>query len=175
MTNSRSERVEAEYLEYEFIPPLNLPESWSMSWDRQIEAALAWQAALEMESFDRADEKATRTKPTMRTLTRMTTLLESVRERLLQIQSESANVAIAEMGLRQLPSSGEGTNDAFTPLHAEHAQRFDVLARSAFDIATMAQAEIARLVGLVSGTTSKYADRRQRAALIDFPDRRKAA
>jgi len=175
MRNTKSERVEAEYLEYEFVPPLDVPESWATSWDRQIEAALAWQAALDSESYEGGERAVRRTVPTMRTVTRMTTLLESVRERLLQIQSEAANVAIAEMGLRQLPSAGEGSNDAFTPLHGDNAQRFDALARSSFDVATMMQAEIARLVGLVSGATSQYADRRQRAALIDFPDRRKAA
>lgn len=173
MMNSKIERVEAEYLEYEFVPPLDMPETWAQSWERQIEAALEWQAALEMQRAE--GDGVRRPVPTMRTLTRMNTLLEAVRERLLQIQSEAANVAIAEMGRRQLPSEAEGgSNDAFTPLHPDNAQRLDALARAAFDVAGMAQTEIARAVGLVTSGT-KYADRRQRAALIDFPDRRQAA
>lgn len=32
-------------LECEFIPPVDLPETWGLAWDRQVEAALAWQAA----------------------------------------------------------------------------------------------------------------------------------
>lgn len=168
------ERVEAAYLEYEFIPPLELPETWGPSWDRQIEAVAAWQAALDTDRLE-GPIGGSRPAPTMRTLARMNTLLESVRERVAQIQSEAANVAIAEMGRRQLPATGEGAQDAFTPLHGENAQRFESLARTAFDVATMAQTEIARLVGLLGVPAAPVAERRHGSALIDFPDRRKAA
>jgi len=38
-------QLAANKLECEFIPPLDLPETWGLAWDRQIEAALAWQTA----------------------------------------------------------------------------------------------------------------------------------
>jgi len=38
-------QLNANKLECEFIPPLDLPETWGLAWDRQIDAARAWQAA----------------------------------------------------------------------------------------------------------------------------------
>lgn len=35
----------ARNLESEFIPPLDFPETWGMSWDKQVAATLAWQEA----------------------------------------------------------------------------------------------------------------------------------
>lgn len=43
MKNS-SGQLAVHKLECEFIPPLDLPETWGLAWDRQIEAALAWQS-----------------------------------------------------------------------------------------------------------------------------------
>ena len=38
-------QLAANKFECEFIPPLDLPETWGLPWDRQIEAAMAWQMA----------------------------------------------------------------------------------------------------------------------------------
>ena len=42
MQNSTGQ-LAAHRLECEFIPPLDLPQTWGLAWDRQIEVALAWQ------------------------------------------------------------------------------------------------------------------------------------
>ena len=47
-------------LESEFIPPLDFPETWGMSWDKQVAANLAWQEAggnAAMHTQGRAGEK----------------------------------------------------------------------------------------------------------------------
>lgn len=174
----------------EFTPPLDMPWCWGVPWDRQLGAATAWQdacaelganeeykkericgstrhLAVEAAHGDRA--------PTMRTVARITTLLSSLRERLLQLQSEVANVAIAEMGQRQAGSPGsDPAGSSLPPLGAENIERVSELTRSWFEIVASAQGEMRALTGLTAGST-QGAERRRHAVVIDFPDRRAAA
>jgi len=172
--------VGAENLACEFLPPLELPDTWGGAWDRQLRAMQAWQEA----DANTDGENSVYRAPTMRTLTRMNTLLTSLREQLLQIQSEAANVAVAEMGRRQVPTRAFGPNaDAQRPLHAGSAERLTGITRAWFEIMAAAQAEMTMLTGLApaatqaaSATTARpFIDRRRRAAVIDFPDRRMVA
>ncbi|MCK0508773.1 hypothetical protein [Aromatoleum anaerobium] len=162
-----------------------------------MNAALAWQAAnadsgAEASPVTNATASAgaaefrqvggTACAPTMRTITRMTTLLGSLRERTLQIQSEAANVAIAEVSRSRAPAAdGAGNDEALRPLDAENARRITELIRSWFEMTAAAQAEMAVLAGF--GATGARNDatgpvvfeRRTQARVIDFPDRRRAA
>jgi hypothetical protein len=45
MKDRREEDLTAGSEDCEFVPPLDLPETWGIAWDRQLIAALAWQAA----------------------------------------------------------------------------------------------------------------------------------
>ena len=187
----------------EFVPPLDLSESWGVKWDRQISAAVAWQEAraeLEekekyvwgrthgstrysggeagvgyAESGSSAVEAAHGERaPTMRTVARITTLLSSLRERLLQLQSEVANVAIAEMGHRQAGNSvSDSAKSALPPLRAENITRVSQLTRSWFEIVAHAQGEMRTMTGLTASPPSGV-ERRSHAAVINFPDRRAA-
>jgi hypothetical protein len=47
MKDRREEDLSAGSDDCEFVPPLDLPETWGIAWDRQLTAALAWQAALQ--------------------------------------------------------------------------------------------------------------------------------
>ncbi|QTQ30534.1 hypothetical protein [Aromatoleum bremense] len=196
MKNSPTEQLRTENMECEFVPPLDLPETWGLAWERQLNAALAWQAANATADNGGAPANpmtnstagalrqmgGTACAPTMRTLTRMTTLLGSLRERTLQIQSEAANVAIAEVAHSHAPASDTAGNDeALRPIDAENARRITELIRSWFEMTAAAQAEMAALMGL--GATGARSDasspgafeRRAQARVIDFPDRRRAA
>jgi hypothetical protein len=174
----------------EFVPPLNMPECWGVPWDRQLGAALAWQEARAelQECEDYTQQRsygATRSSaveaahgaraPTMRTVARMTTLLSSLRERLLQLQSEVANVAIAEMGQRQAGNAASASAPSTSPpLRAENIERLSGLTRSWFEIGARAQSEMRTMTGLTGGGALR-AERRRREVVIDFPDRRAAA
>ncbi|NMG73468.1 hypothetical protein [Aromatoleum diolicum] len=183
-------------MEREFIPPLDLPETHGVSWEQQVSATLAWQEA-GGNVEESADSQTTaadarsgseRHLPTMRTITRMNTVLVALGERLQQIQIEAANVAIGEMSLRQASTSvALNPEDAFSPLSPEHLQRIDALAASCFALLTAARANLSAIPGFPSvsartGGTQRaahepwfFADRRQHEMMIDFPDRRAAA
>lgn len=197
MKNFPTEQLRTENMECEFVPPLDLPETWGLAWERQLNAVLAWQAAnadsdAEANSLTNATASAaaatfrqvggTPCAPTMRTITRMTTLLDSLRERTLQLQSEAANVAIAEVSRSRAPASDlEGNDQALRPLDAENAQRITELIRSWFEMTAAAQAEMGLLAGFgATGARNDAAapvvfERRTQARVIDFPDRRRAA
>lgn len=181
------ETIRTEDFECEFIPPLDLPEAHRLPAEQQLKAALAWQAAggnvddATDASMNAAKGGSERYLPTMRTITRMNTVLVSLRERLLQIQIEAANVAIGEMALRQDATSATlHPEDAFSPLHPENLQRFEVLAASWCELVAATQASLAAIPGFLpagvrSGATARIADRRHQSVMIDFPDRRAAA
>lgn len=194
----------------EFFPPLDVgatvPEVLGVPWDRQVEAAAAWQAAggnsdSELQwavraagvtivpALERTGEAARAAgqaegeAPTMHTIMRMSTLMVSLRERLMQIQTEAANVAIAEMGRRKSgPGAGAETTEGVPPLpqlHEDHARRINELTRAWFDTVASAQAGMSALTGYLpagaqpAGGSTPLVERRKRAVLIDFPDRRR--
>lgn len=190
-----TERIRAEDFECEFIPPLDLPETHGLPWDQQVNAALAWQEAggnvdQLADPWTRAMEAATgseRHQPTMRTITRMNTVLVALGERLHQIQLEAANVAIGEMSVRQAAtSSALNPEDAFSPLNPEHRQRFDALAASCLELLAAARTHLAAVPGYLPASARTgaqraadqpwlLAERRQHETPIDFPDRRHVA
>ncbi|KON80010.1 hypothetical protein PA01_16390 [Azoarcus sp. PA01] len=197
MKNLPTEQLRTENMECEFVPPLDLPETWGLAWERQLDAVLAWQAAnagsdAEANPLTNATASAgaatfrqvsgTPCAPTMRTITRMTTLLDSLRERTLQMQSAAADIAIAEMSRSRAPASDlEGNDQASRPLDAENAQRITELIRSWFEMTAAAQAEMGLLAFGATGARNDDAagpvlfERRTHARVIDFPDRRRAA
>ncbi|BAL22449.1 hypothetical protein [Azoarcus sp. KH32C] len=131
--------------------PIDLPEVHGLPWDQQVEAAHAWQAAGgNVDDADEAEPAPQGYLPTMRTITRMNTVLVSLRERLQQIQIEAANVAIVELSLREA-STPETPNveDAFSPLHPDQLQQFDALAASCLQLLTSAQTTLAAVPGFL--------------------------
>lgn len=159
-----------EDLQAEFIPPIELPETHGLAWERQLAAVEAWQAA--GGDADPACEPAGGIggthASTMRTITRMNTVLQSLRDRLQQIQLEAANVAIAELARREAGSSAAPhPEDAFSPLGEEHQRRIDALLASCFDLLGSARTALTAIPGV--------GERRRRSIDIDFPDRRAAA
>lgn len=191
MERAQNDRIRAEDLECEFIPPLDLPETHGLPAEQLLCAARAWQEAggnVDDGTDPQTDAKDAATErqlPTMRTITRMNTVLVSLRERLQQIQIEAANVAIGEMSLRQAETLNP--EDAFSALHAEHCDRIEALAASWCDLLAMAQANMAAIPGFLpagtrTGGTPRAAEQpwllseqRHHSVTIDFPDRRAAA
>jgi len=196
MESVTTECIRTEDFECEFIPPLDLPEAHGLPWEQQLNAALAWQAA--GGNVDDGGDSRTnaadagagseRYLPTMRTITRMNTVLVALGERLHQIQIEAANVAIGEMLVREAATSAAlNPEDAFSPLAPENLQHIDALAASCVELLAAAQANLAAIPGFRpasarTGGTQRtahqpwfLADRRQHATMIDFPDRRAAA
>jgi hypothetical protein len=131
--------------------PIDLAEVHGLPWDRQLEAAHAWQAAGgNINDAGEADPGTQGHVPTMRTITRMNTVLVSLRERLQQIQIEAANVAIVELSLREASTSETpNAEDAFSPLHPEQLQQLDALAVSCFQLLSSAQATLATVPGFL--------------------------
>ena len=212
MKGFTTEPIRSENFENEFIPPLDLPETWGIAWDRQLDAALAWQAAgadadretppctspttiaanddeLPPAHAGASDDVVGAGVPTMRTLTRMNTLLGALREQVLQIQSGAANVAIAEMSRRQATASDTtAEGEASMPLRAENVRRLAELTQAWFEIMTAAQTGMTALTGTLPahpradeeprGSPRRkppFTERRTHAMTIDFPDRRAAA
>ena len=107
MTTATTELLSVIELENEFIPPIGETEARDVAWEQRLNAEVAWQLARATvddglaQWTDRAEEGAMRRLPTMRTIARMNTVLVALRERLYQIQNEAANIAIAELALRQ--------------------------------------------------------------------------
>ncbi|NMG42435.1 hypothetical protein GPA22_01635 [Aromatoleum toluvorans] len=192
MTTVTTELLSVIELENEFIPPIGETEARDVAWEQRLNAEVAWQLARATvddglaQWTDRAEEGAMRRLPTMRTIARMNTVLVALRERLYQIQNEAANIAIAELALRQQSNPAASTEDAFSPLHAQNARRIEALAASCYELLAGSQGSLAAVAGKVpagyvaagrsSGLEdSLYAERRQRETVIDFPDRRAAA
>lgn len=182
-------------LEGEFIPPVGalLTESynWGIPWERQLEAALAWQSAggnvdnewdhwVAEQAFTApavamATAKLGASAPTMATVVRMTTSLVSLRERLFRIQSEATGVARSEMRLRRasLPqaANGSGPSAVRRPLGDDNGRRITALARGCIDLLESTRAAMA---ALTMDVASAGVERRQQRVVIDFPDRRVA-
>ncbi|HJV26778.1 MAG TPA: hypothetical protein VJ673_13910 [Aromatoleum sp.] len=145
--------------------PIDLPEVHGLPWDQQVEAAHAWQAAGgNVDEAAEVEAEAEGYLPTMRTITRMNTVLVSLREQLQQIQIEAANVAIVELSLREAATSEmPHVEDAFSPLHPEQLQQFDALAASCFELLSSAQATLAAVPGFLPNSVRTV--RRPQAAL----------
>lgn len=178
------ERSGANPLESEFIPPVDLPESGpGMAWEQRLNAEMAWQLANGTSDEGMQGERAERRLPTMRSITRMNTVLVSLRERLYQVQTEAANIAIGELALRQEATPGAPPDDAFSPLHEQNIARVEALAQSCLELLATAQANIAALGGMSPAAHATDAgledslrvERRRRNLVIAFPDRRAAA
>ena len=179
MIDQHTDDVGAGSSECEFVPPLELPDTWGVAWERQLRVMQAWQGA----DANNDGEGSVIRSPTMRTLIRLNTLLASLREQLLQIQSEAANVAVAEMSQRQVPTPAVALGgEALRPLHAGNIERLTELTRAWFELVVAAQSEMAALTGLAPAGTRPaaatgaptFVDRRRRAEVIDFRDRRAA-
>jgi hypothetical protein len=205
MKASPMEHIGTDRLECEFIPPLDLPpEERRMSWEQQLNAELAWQeaggnadgeVARSMNAAPREkwvpagpSARAAAAPPTMGTLTGMNTQLISLMERLLEIQTEVANVAVTEMSQRQaLAAAVPQANAVHSPLQPENARLVAQLANACFELLRAAQTDLSAINGLQpSGERTErgqvateqpwlLADRRRRATVIDFPERRAAA
>lgn len=193
MSMTTSERLSTNDLENEFIPPIGESATRDVAWEQRLNAEVAWQLARATvddglaQWTDSAGKGAPRRLPTMRTIARMNTAFVALRERLYQIQNEAANIAISELALRQEADPAASSEDAFSPLHAQNARRIEELAASCYELLAGAQGSLAAVAGKVpveyaSATSGRagledslYAERRQRDATIDFPDRRAAA
>jgi hypothetical protein len=183
----------AEALEHEFIPPLMVfhtePDAWCTPWDRQLDAARAWQDAggnvdnvwdvwvqtpHRSGSMSRLPDEA----PTMATIVRMTTTVVAVRERLLRVQTEATEVARAEMALRCAPSTDVANNDGPSSrrsLEEQNSERVLALARACVDMLDAARSSVAALAGIPDRRAPQeapFVERRRSNVVIGFPDRR---
>ncbi|BAL24873.1 hypothetical protein [Azoarcus sp. KH32C] len=198
MRTTNLNTIHTDALEYEFIPPFNLDEmsreTIGLAWEQQLSATTAWQAAIaSIEETLGLRESASMIVPplpegsdslhaseaagnmSMRTIMVMNTLLLSLRERLLQIQNETANLAIDNISRRQAMDS-----ETMPQLSPESAARMEVLLRAWFDIMTAAQTKMQMLTGFSpargkTGLQQFFQERRHQARVIDFPDRRLAS
>ncbi|HEY9194585.1 MAG TPA: hypothetical protein VIO81_17085 [Methyloversatilis sp.] len=188
MMFARKAPASTDALQDEYLPPVEAlqtePGAWFVSWERQLEAVMAWQAAggnIDSE-WDQwvaetpVNESVARVMNgggpvTMATIVRMTTSMVSLRERLLRLQTRTTDVARTEMSLRRMPlphaANGGGATSVRRPLTDENSQRVRALARECLEVLDTARAGIA---ALSSGPA--HTERRQRSVLIDFPDRR---
>jgi len=192
-------------MEGEFIPPIDVMQSehldWGVPWEDQLDVAQAWQAAggnvdSEWDDWDGwVSELPVRSRnrrmppvgdaangtPTMATVVRMTTSLVSLRERLYRVQSETTEVARAEMRQRRalvadaLDRSGQSA--VRRPLGDENSRRILRLARDCVELLDAARAGMAGLSGMPAidaAASPSFNDRRRNSMRIDFPDRRSA-
>ena len=190
--------IQTNTLESEFIPPMGLDaqsaETLGLPWEQQIGATTAWQGAMASleETLGLRDTASMIVPPlpdgvtslppseiagnmSMRTIMVMNTLLLSLRERLLQIQNETANLAIDNISRRQTMDG-----ETMPQLSPDSAARMEVLLRAWFDIMTAAQTKMQMLTGFSpaqgkSGLQQFFQERRHQARVIDFPDRRLAS
>ncbi len=174
-------------LENEHLPPLDEPQARGLPWQRQLDAAQAWQEAganadgEACQWFDPRDlasggAESAGTGLTMQTVVRMNTLNVALRERLLRLTGEISNLAIAQMGAR--PEGGTAQLDEAAE------RRLAGLTRRWFDLMETAQATMSALTGIAppgrelaergQRVASPLVDRRQRVVEIDFADRRRA-
>jgi hypothetical protein len=196
MTSTEKKSDAMERLEGEFIPPMEvLMEGRAdalVPWERQLEAVLAWQAAGGNADNDWAADSRPRLASqsrrrvagaeaggalTMATVVRMTTTLVSLRERLLGIQNRLSEVSSAELRVqRAVSSDAAGRAESSTvrrPLGETSSRRITLLARDCVEALDSTRTGMAVLAGMVAPDDAPV-ERRQRAVLIDFPDRRAA-
>lgn len=195
MTSAEKRPDSMEELESEFIPPMEvLMEGLAdalVPWERQLEAVLAWQAACGNADNDwpvdsrpgfaaRSRQwmagEAARAPLTMAAVVRMTTTLVSLRERLLGIQNRLSEVSSAELQVQRAVSSettGRTESTVRRPLGETGSRRITLLARDCVEALDAARAGMAVLACMAAPDDAPV-ERRQRAALIDFPDRRAA-
>lgn len=180
MKNGQAADVAATKGDCEFVPPIDLPETWGLAWDRQLGAALAWQAVeagpngeTEMcgpaqkcfwpdcdAQRDGAGADSAVGVATFRTLTGMNALLGSLRERLLQIHSETLDVAGDEITQSYVETAGTVGGSEMRPLHPENARRLNELAGRWFEALAAAQTEMTVLTGIPSNRTLAASMRR---------------
>lgn len=173
----------------EHLPPLDDPQAWALSWERQIDFLCAWQEASANSDGEACQWRETAppaagdTRLTMQTVVRANTLNVALRERLLNIASEMSNIAIAEIGARKDAAVGGARPGASPePLSETNAERLRALTRSWFELVNGAQQTMSALTGYglrEPGVTANPApsstqERRQRVVRIDFADRRRA-
>lgn len=191
MMFARKTPASLDALQGDYLPPVDAlqtePGEWFVPWERQLDVVMAWQAAggnVDSE-WDQwvaetpANESVARIMTgggpvTMATVVRMTTSMVSLRERLLQLQMRTTDVARTEMSLRRVPlphaangANGAGQPSVRRPLNDDNSRCVRALARECLELLDAARAGIS---ALSSGET--HAERRQRSVLIDFPDRR---
>ena len=188
MMFARKAPASLDALQGDHLPPVEAlqtePGEWYVPWERQLDAVMAWQAAggnVDSE-WDQwvaeapANESVARIMTgggpvTMATVVRMTTSMVSLRERLLQLQTRTTDVARTEMSLRRVPlphdANGGGQASVRRPLNDENSRRVRALARECLELLDAARAGISAL-----SSGEAHAERRQRSVLIDFPDRR---
>lgn len=196
MTSAGKKSDPMETLESEFIPPLDLLMEGRadalVPWERQLEAVLAWQAAggnadndwttdnlprSPVPSRPQANGAAAGGPLTMAAVVRMTTTLVSLRERLLGIQTRLSEVSSAELRVQRAVScDAAGRAESSTvrrPLGETSSRRITLLARDCVEALDSARTGMAVLACMVAPDDAP-AERRRRAVLIDFPDRRAA-
>lgn len=167
----------------ESAPPLEHTVDWGPSWDRQLDAARAWQeacAAVADEAHQWCAAAAYRhdgdAPPlTAQTVVRMNTLNVALRERLRRLTSEASNVTIAAMARRQ---GADVTSTSV--LDEQGVEQVAEVARAWFALIDMARANMCALTGMAPPAAAgehgePLVDRRQRAVTIAFTDRRKRA
>lgn len=195
MTSAGKRSDPMEKLESEFIPPIEMlmdgRSDALVPWERQLDAVLAWQAACGNADNDGVTDSRPRfpaqsrqrmaSEPaggplTMAAVVRMTTTLVSLRERLLGIQTRLSEVSSAELRVQRAVSSdaaGRTESTVRRPLGETSSRRITLLARDCVEALDSARSGMAVLAGMVAPDGAPI-ERRQRAVLIDFPDRRAA-
>lgn len=194
MTSAGKKPDPMQKLECEFIPPMEVlmadRADALVPWERQLEAMLAWQAAggnadndwspdirprFPAQSRQRMAGEAADGPLTMAAVVRMTTTLVSLRERLLGIQTRLGEVSGAELRVQRAASCDAAgraeTSTVRRPLGETSSRRITLLARDCVEALDSARTGMAVLACMVASGDAP-AERRQRAVLIDFPDRR---
>lgn len=146
----------------EFMPPPAMPETWPMSWERQLAAMRAWQEA----RAEQDDAGGVPQAPTLQSLLKLHSLIGAAEERLQRMRSEAAELAADELARR-----AHGAHLA-QPVAEAVAQRMQAMARSAQDTLGGLSRE---LHGLYARRHALPFERRRERCVIDFPDRRRAA
>ena len=179
------------------LEPLSIPlpiageadrDVWGPAWEDQVAATLLWQEAQRAYRRRIAVRPAPAAAggmppPTLEDIARIATVVATLNERLLHLQSVANEVANAELSLRQRPrvlvprrSDDEGVQGAnVVRIRAAVRAWFETVAEAAEDLTALTGA--AAPGGAVwdrggAVRSASAAERRRRATVIDFPDRR---
>ncbi len=141
---------------------------------------------------DTADSQrsANTPQPVIETVLQMHTLMASFYERFVEVQHETASLAIAEIFAYQrelLRAIGATAQFPWPHMHQQNELKFVEVTRAWFELATQAQAAMVQVLresvlGRVEGEPpvvgrelGAFFDRRRKSVVINFPERRAAS